>query len=148
MEKFDLQLFADYAINDAINGLYGFLYDENGQEIQSTQEFESEIKFEKVEIKQAGKFMSGHKVLGGSGSGSVKMLKIDSRLQKKVVDNPTGKFNFLGRLADPDARGEEAVMFLGVSFDSVQILSYKLGETVEVPFDFTFDDCRYDSWID
>lgn len=139
---------ADFESNDVINGLYGFLYDENGQEMQSTQEFESTIDFEKIEVKQAGKFLSGHKVVGGKGTGSVKLLKIDSRLQKKVADNPTAKFNFLGRLADPTARGEEAVMFLGVSFDSVDLLSYKLGEQVEIDMPFTFDNFRYDAWID
>lgn len=138
---------ANFESNEIINGLYGFIYDENGQELQSTQEFEASVEFEKAEIKQAGRFMTSHKVTSGKGKGSLKMLKIDSRLQKKIADNPTGKYNFLGKLADPAARGEEAVMFMGVSFDSVPLLGYKLGDPVEVELNFTFDSFRYDTYI-
>jgi hypothetical protein len=145
--KFDLQRFADFDPNSVINGLYGFVYDENGAEIQSTQEFSGNIEFDKAEIKQAGRFLTVHKVMGGKGKGSIKFLKIDSVLQKKILDDPTAKFNYLGKLADPSANGEEAVMFLGVSFDSAPILAYKLGDTVEVDIDFTFDGCRYEDYI-
>lgn len=145
--EFDLQRFADFDPNSVINGLYGFVYDENGAEIQSTQEFSSEVKYKKQEILQAGRFLSTHKVTGGSGAGSIKLLKVDSKLVKKVSDNPTAKFNFLGRLADPAANGEEAVMFLGVSFDAAPLLAYKLGDSVEVNVAFTFDGYRYESYI-
>lgn len=132
-----------YDVNEHINGLYGKVYDENGQEMQGTQEFEGNVEFEKEEIKTAGKFMKGHKVMGGSGSGSMNILKLDSRLQKKIAENPTAKYNYVGKLADPTARGEEAVLFMGVSFDGVPLMGYKLGELVEVDLDFTFDDYRY-----
>lgn len=139
---------AEFESNDVINGLYGFVYDENGQELTTAQEFEATVDFDKKEVKQAGKFLTTHKVVGGKGTGSVTYLKIDSRLVKKISDDPTAKFNYVGKLADPTARGEEAVMFMGVSFDSAPLLSYKLGELVEVPIDFTFDNFRYLNSID
>lgn len=129
--------------NEAINGLYGKSYDEDGREVQGTQEFEAKVDFEKVDITQAGVFMKGHKVMGGSGSGSTKLLKIDSRLQKKISDNPAAKFNYIGKLADPTARGEESVLLIGVSFDGVPLTGFSLGALVEVTLDFTFDDYRY-----
>jgi hypothetical protein len=129
--------------NETINGLYGYVYDENGTELDSTQEFSAKIDFNKVEIKQPGKFLSGHKVMGGNGTGTVRFLKLDSKLQKKIVDNPTTKYNYMGKLADPTARGEETVLFLGVSFDGSQLLGYTLGEVVEVELNYTFDDFRY-----
>lgn len=137
-----------YDVNDHINGLYGKVYDENGQEIQGVQEFESEVEFEKEDIVQAGVFMKGHKVMGGSGKGSMNILKLDSRLQKKILENPTAKFNFMGKLADPTSRGEEAVLLIGVSFDGAPLMKYKVGELVEVDLDFTFDNYRYRKSID
>lgn len=137
-----------YEANEAINGLYGFVYDENGTELQSTQSFETALEYEKEEIKQAGKFLSSHKVMGGAGSGTLTILKLDSRLQKKVAENPTAKYNYIGKLADPTAKGEEAIMYKGVSFDSVQLTNYELGSLVEEEFPFTFDDWGYINSID
>ena len=132
-----------YAENDVINGLYGFVYDENGQQVQSAQSFESTIEFDKEDVKQAGKFMTGHKVTGGSGSGSMTIHKLDSRLQLKVANNPHGKYNYISKLADPTANGEEAVMLKGVSFDSVELSKFELGALVDAEFPFTFDDFEY-----
>lgn len=137
-----------YEANEAINGLYGFVYDENGTELQSTQSFETNLEYEKEAIKQAGKFLDSHKVMGGSGSGTLTILKLDSRLQKKVAENPTAKYNYIGKLADPTAKGEEAIMYKGVSFDSVQLTKYELGALVEEEFPFTFDDWAYIKSID
>lgn len=137
-----------YEANEAINGLYGFVYDENGTELQSTQSFETNLEYEKEAIKMAGKFLDSHKVMGGSGSGTLTILKLDSRLQKKVAKNPTAKYNYIGKLADPTAKGEEAIMYKGVSFDSVQLTKYELGALVEEEFPFTFDDWSYINSID
>ncbi|MCO5387795.1 MAG: phage tail tube protein [Desulfosporosinus sp.] len=132
-----------FEANETINGLYGKVYDENGKEKQGTQEFEATVEFEKEAIKQAGVFMDSHKVMGGSGSGSMTQLKLDSRLQKQILENPTAKFNYVGKLADPTARGEEAVLLIGVSFNGAPLMGYSLGELVEVDLDFTFDNYRY-----
>jgi len=134
---------AEYEANEVINGLYGFVYDENGQELQSTQEFEAGVKFDKSDIKQAGKFLTSHKVTGGTGTGSINMLKVDSRLVVKIAASPTGKYSYIGKLSDPTARGDEAIMFTGVSFDSAPLIGWKLGDLAEVDVDFTFDGFRY-----
>ncbi len=137
-----------YDVNDIINGLYGYCYDENGQQIQSAQSFETTVEFEKEAVKQAGKFMDSHKVMSGSGSGTMTIHKLDSRLQRKVAENPTAKYNYIGKLADPTARGEEAIMYKGVSFDSVELTKYELGAIVDAEFPFTFDDYEYINSID
>lgn len=137
-----------FEANEAINGLYGFVYDEDGTELQSTRSFESTLEYEKEAIKMAGKFLSSHKVMGGSGSGTLTILKLDSRLQRKVAENPAAKYNYIGKLADPTARGEEAVLYKGVSFNSTKLTKYELGALVEEEFPFTFDDWSYVSTID
>ena len=132
-----------FEANEVINGLYGKVYDENGKQLDSTQEFEANVEFEKEAIKVPGKFLDSHKVMGGSGSGSTRFLKLDSRLQKKIAENPTEKYNYVGKLADPTARGEEAILFIGVSFDGAPLMGFAMGELAEVELDFTFDDFRY-----
>lgn len=139
---------ATYDANDIINGLYGSIYDENGQEQQGTQEFEAKVDLDKEAVVMAGKFLKGHKVMGGEGKGKVTLHHIDTRLQKKIADDPTAKFNYVGKLADPTAKGEEAVLLEGVSFDSIPILNFKVGELGEIEVDFTFEDYRYLDTID
>lgn len=134
--------------NEVINGLYGKVFDEDGKEQQGTQTFNADVEFEKAEIKVPGQFMMGNKVTGGKGTGSIKMLKLDTRLQKKIAEDPTAKYNYIGQLKDPTAKGEEGVLLKGVSFDAVPLMGYELGELGEVELDFTFDDYRYLETID
>ena len=67
----------------------------------------------------------------------------DDRLPRKAADNPHAKYNFSAKLKDPTSKGEEYIMFIGVSFDSAQLMSFELGELGEIEMDFTFDDYKY-----
>jgi hypothetical protein len=134
--------------NEVINGLYGKVFDENGADLQSTQSFEANLEFEKEEIIIPGKLIKANKVMGAKGSGTVKILHVDTRLQNKILTNPTAKYNYVGKLSDPTARGEEAVLLIGVSFDGTPLMNYELGAVGEIELNFTFDDCRYTSTID
>lgn len=129
--------------NEVINGLYGFVYDNDGRQIQETKAFEANVDYNKEAILQAGKLMEGHKVMSASGAGSITAHKVDSRLSRMAADNPHEKYNFSSKLADPTSRGEEYIMFKGVSFDSAQLVAFELGELSEVEMDFTFDDYEY-----
>jgi len=137
-----------YNVNEVINGLYGYLFDENGLQLQETKEFEFSDEFEKEEIVIPGKFHKSHKVMGGSLSGSLTMNKRDSRLAAKIAANPTAKYNYLGKLADPDAKGNEAVLIKGLSFDGNDIMKFALGELTEGEFDFTADDFEFRETIE
>jgi len=130
-------------MKEPINGLFGKVYDENGEQLQSTQEFESQVEFEKVEYTVPGKFLKSHKVMSGTASGNFSAHKLDSRLQRKIAENPTAKYNYVGKLKEPTIDGEEAILFLGVSFDGTTLLNYNVEDMVETDFDFTFDDYRY-----
>lgn len=138
----------DFAANDVVNGLYGYVYDENGVQLQATQEFDSKIDFDKKEVAIAGKLLKSNKVVGAKATGSIKILKVDSRLQQKIAENPTAKYTYLGKLADPTANGEEAILYKGVSFDGTPLTSFKLGELGEVDLNFTFDDFSFVETID
>lgn len=129
--------------NEVINGLYGYVYDENGKQMQETKAFQATVSYNKEAVLQAGKLMEGHKVMSASGAGTITAHKVDSRLSRKAADNPHAKYNFSAKLADPTARGEEYIMFVGVSFDDAQLMDFELGELLEVEMDFTFDDYKY-----
>lgn len=129
--------------NEVINGLYGYVYDGDGKQVQETKAFEANVDYDKEEVLQAGKLMKGHKVMAASGSGKITAHKIDSRLSHMAADDPHAKYNFSSKLADPTSRGEEYIMFMGVSFDSAQLMAFELGELGEVEMDFTFDDYKY-----
>jgi glutamate synthase domain-containing protein 3 len=126
-----------------MNGRYGFLYDEDGRQLQATQEFEASVELKKEEIQQAGKFLSSHKVTGGSGKGKVKLHKCDSRIQTKISVNPYAKYNYMAKLDDPAAKGAESVILIGVSFDAIPLQKWALGELTDIELDFTFDDYEY-----
>jgi hypothetical protein len=132
-----------YNANEIINGLYGKVYDEAGKQLQSTQEFEANLEFEKEEKTIPGKLMKGHKVVGATGSGSMTLDHIDSRLKKKIAENPTAKYNYIGKLSDPSSKGEEAVLLIGVSFDGTPLMGFNVEELGQIELDFTFDDFRY-----
>lgn len=129
--------------NEVINGLYGFVYDQNGKQMQETKSFEANVEYDKEEVQQAGRLMKGHKVMAASGSGTIGAHKVDSRLARMAADNPHAKYTMSSKLADPTSRGEEYIIFYGVSFDSAQLISFELGELLEVEMDFTFDDFKY-----
>jgi hypothetical protein len=140
----DLQFFAStYDANDIINGLYGTVHDENGQQLQSTQEFEANIEFNKEEKTIPGQFMKAHKVTNGTGTGSVTLDHIDTKLQKKIAENPFGKYNYIGALKDPTAQGEEAVLLVGVSFDGTKLIGFNVEELGSIELDFTYDSFRF-----
>lgn len=129
--------------NEVINGLYGFVYDNDGRQMQETKAFEANVEYDKEEVLQAGRLMKGHKVMASSGSGTITAHKVDSRLARMAADDPHAKYNISSKLADPTSRGEEYIMFKGVSFDSAQLVAFELGELGEVEMDFTFDDYEY-----
>lgn len=101
--------------NEVINGLYGYVYDGDGKQLQETKSFEANVEYDKEEVQQAGRLMKGHKVMAASGTGSIGAHKIDSRLQRMAADDPHAKYNFSAKLADPTSKGEEYIMFIGVS---------------------------------
>lgn len=137
-----------YSPNDVINGLFGIVIDETGAQLQSTQEFELNEEFEKTGIKIPGQRREKSKVMGSKVTGKLVMDHLDTRLQKKLAASPTEKFNYIAKLEDPDARGSEAVLIKGLSFDNNPIMAFKLGEKGEREFSFTCDDYEYTDWID
>lgn len=147
--KLDIQFFAaTYGANDIINGLYGTVHDENGQQLQSTKEFEANIEHGKEEVTIPGQFMKAHRVVNGVGTGSMVLDHIDTKMQRKIAENPFAKYNYIGALKDPTSQGEEGVLLIGVSFDGTKLLGFNVEELGSIELDFTFDEFRFLNSID
>ena len=70
-------------------------------------------------------------------------VRYQEALVSDLEDRCNAKYNFSAKLKDPTSKGEEYIMFIGVSFDSAQLMSFELGELGEIEMDFTFDDFKY-----
>ena len=91
--------------------------------------------------------MDGHKVMGLSGTGSLKLHKVNSRMgqllgeaMKKGTDP---RFTIVTKLDDPDAYGAERVSLSNVSFDDLTLVDFEAKQLGKVECPFTFEDFEY-----
>lgn len=91
-----------------------------------------------------GQLEEDTKITGSSGTGSLKLHKVNSRLIKKTREITNGKdirFTIITKLKDPDSTGVERIALLGVSFDDTTLADWEVGNLgkVEAPFTFVKD---------
>lgn len=126
-----------------INGTYGELW-LNGEEMGETTGLTVKIKLNTQEILQCNKFMSGEKVMGGKGEGTIKLHKVTSRMSLKIADCIKKKkfpsFTIISKLADPDALGAERVKITGVIFNELTLADWEAGKNGEQSYPFSFTD--------
>ena len=132
-----------YDARRVINGTYGELW-LNSDYVAEVVSFESKIAFTKQAVNQVQQFMEGVKIIGGKGTGSIKLNKVTSRMHhylgdciKKGVFEP---MTVISNLKDPDAFGAERVKLSGVLFDDLTLASWEAAKTGEVTLPFTFTD--------
>lgn len=133
---------------DIVRGKYGGVYDDAGEQWPGVTEFEGKIKFDKKKIERANAFLDGHRIMGGSGSGKMKMYHTEDakNLVTRILKNPDETFTIIGDYHDPDEMAQGAnmkVAFKGVSFDEVALLGFKVKDLVDVDFPFTFNDYEF-----
>lgn len=128
---------------EPINGLYGSLYDEDGREVQATQEFEATLEFNKSTFFIAGDPMEKSKVTGMRATFTLNLLHVDTRLQRKIAENPNAKYSYIGKLNDPTVDGQEAVLMTGMSFDGTKLIGWNVQETGTLEFNGTFEGYRF-----
>ncbi|MEK4636888.1 phage tail tube protein [Bacillus sp. FSL W8-0519] len=126
-------------------GKYGAVYNDTGDQMTEVSEFEAKIKFDKKKIERANAFLDGNRIMGGSGTGKMKMYFTENTkaLVRRILTNPDETFTLVGDLHDPDAETQGAnhkVAIKGISFDEAALLAFKVKDLVEEDFPFTFDD--------
>lgn len=133
---------------NTVRGKYGGVIDQNGRQMLEVTEFESKIKFDKKKIERANGFMEGTRIMGASGSGKMKVyLTAETwELVKEIMNNPDTTLTYIGELHDPDemvGAANAKVALKNISFDEVNIFSFKTKDVIEKDFPFTFDDIEF-----
>lgn len=135
MKKFDARR--------VINGTFGemWLDDEYMSEVTG---LEAKVALEQQDVQQCGNFFKGTKIIGASGSGTVKALKATSKFTKVVSDCLKNKqfpaMTIISNLEDPDAFGAERVKLTGVVFDEISLANWEAAKTGEQSIPFKFSD--------
>ncbi|GEO27024.1 phage protein [Alicyclobacillus acidoterrestris] len=127
---------------NVINGTYGTLW-VNGEKWAECTTFDAEITINYSEVHFPNDGATYQKATGWSGSGSLTINKIYSRVQNAVASSVKSgtypRFELVGKLADPDALGSERAAIHDVTFDKFTLLKFdpKKIEDEQVTFKFS-----------
>lgn len=129
-----------------IAGTWGTVW-MDGEQVAECYGCQAKISADKETVSLCGRLMDGHKVMGLSGSGSLKLHKVNSRMgqllgeaMKKGTDP---RFTIVTKLDDPDAYGAERVSLSNVSFDDLTLVDFEAKQLGKVECPFTFEDFEY-----
>jgi hypothetical protein len=124
-----------------INGTYGSVWLDS-ELFSDVDSFEAKINIDYEDVNMSGDPATHKKMKGWNGDGKLTVKKIYSRgvtlLAEKVADGETATFKIVGKLADPDALGNERVSISEVTFSEFTLMKFEqktLG-TEELPFAF------------
>lgn len=131
-----------YDAKRVINGTYGEVWIDGVEATEATG-LEAKIALTKQDVDQCGSFLTGSKIVGGKGTGTLKGLKVTTFFSSLIADAISkGQFpsmTVVSNLADPDAFGAERVKLTGVTFDELTLANWEVRKPGEqsVPFTFT-----------
>lgn len=125
-----------------INGTWGQLWMDS-ELVTECYGLQAKYNFDKEKIKMCGSMPLDSKVLSLTGTGSIKMHKVNSRMAKKIgqriLDGRDIRFLIISKLADPDSYGAERVAIKNVSLDDLTLADWEAATAgkVEAPLTFT-----------
>lgn len=124
-----------------INGSFGEMWMDSEQ-VSETTALKAEITKQKTKITIPGQLATDTKTVSTEGKGTIKLLKVGSRMTRKLSDDlQTGKetvSTLVSKLADPDAWGAERISILDAKFDSLTLIDWEAGKIGEESIPFTF----------
>ena len=139
MSKFD-------SAKRVMSGTWGEVWLDN-EYVAEVYSFSAKISYSKQQIARCGQMANDQKVTGYSGSGSIGMHKINSRMIQlmgdKIRDGKDVRFTIIAKLDDPDAYGAERVRVSNVSFDDLTLAGWQADTPGKVEAPFTFTDYDY-----
>ncbi len=133
---------ANWKPSQVISGTFGKIW-WDGELVFEAKAFEASIEMQMEAVKQAGQLADGQKMLGYSGTGTLRLHKVFSRaLRKMTAAIKTGinpEFTLVSELNDPAALGAERVILKGVQLTTLPLANWELGTLgeQELPFSFT-----------
>jgi len=128
--------------NEVINGTYGTVW-VNGELWAEVDAFEAKITINYEDVNFANHPGTFKKPTGWNSDGSMTIKKIYSRVQRTMADNVKKgiypRFEIVGKVADPDARGAERVAIHDVTINEFMLLKFdaKALGSETIPFAFS-----------
>ncbi|MEH7389654.1 phage tail tube protein [Bacillus sp. JJ1474] len=127
--------------NKQINGTFGAVW-VNGEKWMDVQSFEAKVTINYEDVNMAEDLATHKKMTGWAGEGTMSVKKVYSRgASLMAVAVKTGQMpdiSIVGKLADPDAFGQERVTISEITFNEFMLMKFEqksLG-TEELPFNF------------
>ena len=107
---------------------------------------QAKVALNKETVNLCGRFMTTHKAMNASGTGSLTLHKVDSGFAQRMEGIKRGvdrRFTVISKLRDPDSYGAERVAFYDVSFDDLTLADWQAAAVGSVTAPFTFSDYEY-----
>lgn len=125
-----------------ISGTYGELW-HDGVWLTNVTGVEANVEIMKEDVPRAGTRWMGKKVMGLEGTGTLTGYFVTSELIEQIgqVARERGRefvTQLIVKLDDPDSFGAYRVLLKNVSFDSIPLANYTVGQYVEFELPFTF----------
>jgi hypothetical protein len=132
-----------YNSKNVINGTFGETW-LNSNYVAENTGLQLKVAFNKSDVNQTGTLMTGKKITSASGTGTLKLNKVTSRmilaLKDFVKSGKVPEFTIISNLKDPDALGAERVKVTGVTFDELTLADWEANKFGEESYPFTFTD--------
>ena len=136
---------SQYRARNTISGKEGraFL---DGVELFQCKKIEATMEKEKSEVKVMGRRMTGHKTIGGAGTGTLTIYKATSQfveIAQAYVKRGEDPYLTIETVTDDKSsgRGAERVILRDVNLDSVMVANLDAdAEVLEEEIPFTFED--------
>ena len=128
-----------------ISGTWGELWSD-GEKVAEVSACQAKVALNKETVNLCGRFMTTHKAMNASGTGSLTMHKVDSGFAQRMEGIKRGvdrRFTLISKLRDPDSYGAERVALYDVSFDDLTLADWQAAAVGSVTAPFTFSDYEY-----
>ena len=127
---------------NVMNGTYGVLRID-GIEYANLSSFEAKITNNREDMQFSGNLGMDSKLLSSSGSGSMTLRKVNSRVIARqipsIVSGKDFKTVIIATLDDPDALGKETISITDVWFNDFDLMKFEMGTAVEETVSFGFN---------
>lgn len=132
--------------NKIINGTFGAVW-MNTEKLSNVKSFEAKVSLSYEDVDLAEDLATHKKYMGWSGSGTVVLHKVDSKMAEQLADGIKNgdlePVTIVAKLDDPAAYGAERIQLNGVYFDELTLLKFAMKEKQEEECPFTFDDYEF-----
>ncbi len=134
---------ANWKPSQVISGTYGKVW-WDGELVFEAKGMEASVEMQMEAVKQAGQLADGQKMLGYSGTGTLRLHKVFSRAMRKlntsIKQGVNPEFTMVSELNDPASFGAERVILKGVQLTTLPLVNWELGALGEQELPFIFTD--------